>query len=271
MKQVRISAIIIARNEEEDLPDCLKSMSWVDELIVIENGSTDKTLEIAKKYKAIIFHYLKPADEGNFADIRNFAAQKAGGEWLLYIDADERVTTELRKEILSTIGLTVQQSNGSSSGFAAYAIPRKNILLGHEMSYGGWAPDYVLRLIKKDKLVAWEGKLHEQPKIKGNVGKLENRLTHITHTSITEMVAKTNKWSGIEAKLLYDSGHPPMNILRFFSAGFREFWYRAVRKLGFLDGTVGWIEIIYQVYSRLITYAKLWEIQIKSEVRNAKS
>ena len=77
------------------------------------------------------------------------------------------------------------------------------------------------------------------------------------------MIDKTNKWSEIEAKLLYDSGHPPMNVWRFSTAGFREFWYRGVRKLGFLDGTEGVIEVMYQVYSRLITYTKLWEMQLK--------
>lgn len=79
------------------------------------------------------------------------------------------------------------------------------------------------------------------------------------------MVEKTNIWSEIEAKLLYDSGHPKMNIFRFFSAGFREAWYRGVVKLGFLDGTVGIIEIIYQTFSRLITYSKLWELQLKNK------
>jgi hypothetical protein len=83
------------------------------------------------------------------------------------------------------------------------------------------------------------------------------------------MVDKTNKWSEIEAKLLYESGHPEMNIFRFFSAGFREAWYRGVVKLGFLDGTVGMIEIIYQTFSRLITYSKLWELQLKNARRNS--
>ena len=264
MKQIRISAIVIARNEERDLPDCLDSLKWVDEVVVIENGSADKTASVARKLGAKVYSYHVPAHEKGFSSIRNFSAKKAVGTWLLYIDADERVTPELRKEIELTINPSINQLTSSPVGFAAFAIPRKNILLGREMHYGGWSPDYVLRLIRKESLKTWSGKLHEQPEIKGQVGKLENRLIHITHTSITEMVTKTNKWSEIEAKLLYDSGHPPMNIFRFFTAGFREFWYRGVRKLGFLDGTVGWIEIVYQVYSRLITYSKLWEMQLQN-------
>lgn len=255
---IKISAIIVARNEEKDLPDCLESVKWCDEIILINNGSTDDTVKIAKKFDAKVFDYFEEANKGHFAEIRNFAAQKASGDWILYIDADERVTPLLRKEI---------EGQTSLPGFAAYAIPRLNTLLGHEMRHGGWWPDYVLRLINKDKLVAWSGEVHEQPKINGAVGKLVNPLLHFTHKDLTEMVEKTNHWSEIEAELLYKSGHPKMNIIRFSTAAWREFWYRGIRKMGFLDGTVGWIEIMYQVYSRLITYSKLWEKQLNKNVK----
>ncbi|MEK7112099.1 MAG: hypothetical protein AAB875_02115, partial [Patescibacteria group bacterium] len=128
-----------------------------------------------------------------------------------------------------------------------------------------WSPDYVLRLIKKDSLLAWGGELHEQPKIKGEIEKLKNPLTHFSHRTLTEMVDKTNDWSEVEAKLLYNSGHPKMTWWRFLSVGAREFWERGIKKLGFLDGTVGMIEIIYQSFSRMITYAKLWEMQLKAK------
>ena len=251
----KISGIVIAKNEEVDLPDCLESLVWVDELVVVDNDSIDETAKIAKKYKAKIFSYKKEASTGKFSAIRNYAALKSSGDWLLYIDADERVGRKLKEEIQKTI----KERHDNN----AYAIPRKNILLGKEMKYGGWSPDYVLRLIKKSSLDGWEGELHEQPKITGSVGKLTERFTHITHTNLHEMLEKTNKWSEIEARLLYDSKHPRMNIFRFATAGLREFWYRGVRKMGFLDGSVGIIEIIYQTYSRLITYSKLWEMQIK--------
>ncbi len=259
MGKINLSVLIIAKNEAADLPDCLASVAWADEIILVDNGSGDKTTEIAKKSAVKVFKYEKEASKGHFSEIRNFAALKAKGDWILYVDADERVTPLLREEIKKVISL----QPGSSRYFSAYAIPRKNILLGHEMKHGGWRPDYVLRLIKRDALLGFEGKLHEQPKIRGEVGKLNSPLTHITHKNLTEMVEKTNKWSEIEAKLLFDSGHPKMNVFRFASAGFREFWYRGIKNLGFLDGTAGWIEVIYQVYSRLITYAKLWEMQTK--------
>lgn len=231
----KVSAIVLigGQYDKELLKRCLSSLSWCDEIVKIE---TDK-------------------EKGGFSDWRNLGAKRAKGDWLFYVDADEQVTSRLAKIVSEVTRI---------NEFSAYAIPRRNILLGHEMKWGGWKPDYVLRIIKKDKLAGWFGELHEQPKIKGKVKNLSEPLIHISHRSLTGMVEKTNKWSEIEAKLLFESGHPKMNFFRFFSAGFREFWYRGVVKLGFLDGTVGIIEIIYQTFSRLITYSKLWELQIKA-------
>ena len=244
-----ISAIILAKDEEGLIKDCLESVAWAEEIVLVSDGSTPKMLEVAKDFSATVVK--SPA--GSFPDKRNFGAKKASGEWLLYVDIDERVTPLLRKEITPAV---------LNPNYSAYAIPRRNILLGHEMKWGGWWPDYVLWLIKKENLVSWEGELHEQPKIEGNVGKLKNPLTHFSHRSLAEMVAKTNEWSEIEARLLYKSRHPKMVWWRFLSVGIREVWERGIKKLGFLDGTVGVIEIIYQAYSRMITYAKLWEMQI---------
>lgn len=235
-KKIKISAIILVGGNIDQalLKKCKDSVSWVDEIVLVETGKI----------------------EGGFSEWRNWGANKANGEWLLYLDSDEQITNKLKDQIGKVL---------SSDEFFAYAIPRKNILLGKEMKHGGWYPDYVLRLIKKSSLKGWKGQLHEQPEVVGEISKLSEPITHVSHRSLSDMVDKTNKWSEIEAKLLFDSGHPKMNVLRFASAAFREFWYRGVVKLGFLDGTVGIIEIIYQVFSRLITYSKLWELQLKSE------
>jgi len=230
-----ISAIILVGGKYDAglLKKCLDSVSWADEIVKVETDGL----------------------RGSFADWRNVGAKRAKSEWFFYVDADEEVSPALKKMILQVVG---------SNEFAAYAIPRRNIFLGYEMRWGGWWPDFVVRLIKKDKLKGWKGELHEQPEIVGETCHLKEPLIHVSHRDLTEMVEKTNKWSEIEAKLLYDSGHPRMNVFRFFSAGFREVWYRGVVKLGFLDGTVGVIEIIYQTFSKLITYSKLWELQLKN-------
>ena len=133
------------------------------------------------------------------------------------------------------------------------------------VSYCGLWPDFVLRLIKKDKLKGWYGELHEQPKVDGEICHLKEPLVHTKHKSLSEMVEKTNEWSEIEARLMFESHHPPMNVFRFFTAGFREFWKRMIIQAAFLDGTEGVIYGMYQVFSRLISYSKLWEIQLRNK------
>lgn len=239
-KKMRVSAIVLVGGNYDKnlLRKCLDSISWCDEIIKLETKNI----------------------RGGFAEWRNEGAKKAGGDWLLYVDTDEEVTSKLKEKILQVT---------DSDDFSGYAIPRRNIFLGHEMHWGGWWPDYVLRLIKKDKLKGWYGELHEQPRIDGEIYHLNEPFIHRSHRSLTEMVDKTNEWSEVEAKLLYNANHPKMNFVRFASAAFREFWYRGVMNLGFLDGKVGVIETMYQIYSRLITYAKLWELQIRNAGSNS--
>lgn len=236
---LKISGIVLIGGEYDKnlFEKCLDSISWVDEIIKVDTTGL----------------------KGSFADWRNEGAKRANGDWLLYIDTDEIVTSELRKIILNSI---------NSDEFSAYAIPRRNFVFGKEMKHCGLWPDYVLRLIKKDKLEVWYGELHEQPKIKGKVAHLKEPLIHRKQDSLAAMVDKTNKWSEIEAKLMFEAHHPPMNVFRFITSGFREFWLRMIMQTAFLDGSEGVIYGMYQVFSRLISYSKLWEMQIKHESSN---
>lgn len=246
-----LSAIIIAKDEEMMIEECLRSLSFADEIVLIDSGSTDNTVKIAKKHKARVVNFKQG---NNFSEWRNKGLSEAKGDWILYIDADERVSEELSKEILEVI------SDQSETG--AYAIPRKNNILGKNLIHGGWYPDYVKRLFKKGSISGWHGDLHEEPKYTGQIGHLKCDLIHIKHETFSEMIDKTNKWSGIEAKLMFEANHPPMNIVRFMTAMWREFWYRMIVKRAFLDGKVGIVFAIYQVFSRFVSYAKLWEMQL---------
>ena len=246
--KIKISAVILAKNEEKKITDCLESVNWVDEIILVDGGSTDATCSVAKKFKAQIFEFIK----NSFAERRNFGTKKARGEWVLHIDADERMTDGLREEILEEI---------SSNSFSHYAIPRSNFVFGKKMKHCGLWPDYVVRLFKKKDFVTWQGDLHETPVIKGKLGYMNNYFIHIKHDNLFDIVEKTNKWSLIEAKLMFDACHPPMNLLRFASSIFREFYLRMIKQLAFLDGVEGVIYGIYQVWSRFLSYAKLWEMQ----------
>jgi len=261
VKKPKLSIIIITKDEEKMIGDCLESIKWADEIVLVDSGSTDKTVEIAKKYGAKITTFLSKTP--NYAEWRNKGLQETKGDWVFYLDADERVTPHLKEEIKSSI-INHQPS------IIAYAIPRCNFYLGRKMHYGGAWPDYVKRLFKKDKLKGWEGRLHEEPTFsggEGELGHLKEPMIHLTHRDLSSMVEKTRKWSKIEAELLYRAGHPPVTWWRILRIMLTEFWQRGVKLQGWRDGTVGWIEIIFQMFSRFITYARLWEMQnqIKSE------
>jgi len=254
-KNVKISVIILTKNEEPVIRKCLESVKWADEIVVVDHNSTDQTLDIVKKFG--VKKIIEAPINSNFSDRRNLGAKHATDEWLLYVDADERVTPELKTEIQSLI-----TNHKSPITNGAYAIPRKNIRLTKILYHGGWWPDYVLRLMRKDKLKGWEGELHEQPVIEGEVGKLKEALVHFSHRgSFEHKLQNTINWSEIEAQKLFEAGHPPMTFLRFLSAMWREFYKRMIRFQAWRDGTEGVIEGFYQVFSVFITYARLWELQ----------
>lgn len=248
--KVDLTAVIIARNEENKIADAVESVSWADEVIVVDSGSVDKTPDIAKMLGAAV---IKTSGK-NYSDWRNDGLKNAQGRWILYIDADERVTPLLRKEILETLGKELSQST-------AFAIPRRNFIFGKEMKYGGLWPDYQKRLFRKENISGWSGELHEEPEIKGPIGHLKEPLIHLKHDNIEDMVVKTNRWSETEAKLLYRGGHPKMSWWRFLRIMTTEFYLRFLTQRGFLDGTEGVIYSLYQVWSKFVTYSKLWEMQ----------
>lgn len=250
---MNLTAIVPAKNEAKFLPGCLESLQFADQIIVIDDNSSDNTVEIAQQAGATVITH----QWSGFSDQKNTAAARATGEWLLFIDADERVSKSLKKEI--------QHLN--PEGVTLYRIPRKNIILGKALQHGGWYPDYQERLVKKAAFIGWEGRLHEHVKLRQRqVKKLKNPIIHLTHRSVTWMLKKTTRYAQIEAALRYEAGHPPVSLKHFISAMGREFWYRAVKKQGFKDGLRGWIEILYQTFNAFIIYFFLWEMQNKSDI-----
>jgi len=255
----KLSAVIIAKNAQNKITDCIRSLNFADEIVVIDSGSDDNTIEIAKKLKCRVF----TKNDGSYSDWRNSGKDKALGDYLLYVDTDEVVDRKLSEEIKKRL-------SDWPKDLACYAIPRKNIIFGKWLKHGGWYPDYVIRLLKKERLIRWENDLHEQPVYNGKLGYFKNPLIHYKEKNLDEMIYKTNIWSAVEAKLMYEARHPKMNIIRFSSAILREFWFRFIKNLAFLDGGEGIIMGIYQIYSRFISYAKLWEMQIGAEDQKSK-
>lgn len=254
----KLSVVIITLNEEKLIGDCLQSAAFADELILLDGNSTDKTIEIAKDYQTKVIS--QAVKEKDWAAWHNQGKEVAQGEWLFYLDADERITPELEKEIKDII-------KDGPGEFSAFAIPRLNVLLGKEMFFGGWYPDYQIRLFKKDKLDKWIGKLHERPVFEGQLGYLKKPIKHLTHHDLSSMVEKTNYWTLIEAKLLYKANHPPMAAWRFFRVMGTEFFNRFVKKQAWRDGVVGWIEGLFQVFNKFLIYARLWELQKEERIK----
>jgi len=242
----KITGIIIAKNEEEMIADCIDSLAFCDEILVIDNNSTDRTVEIAKHLKATVIE--SKAD--NFADRRNLGLAKAKNEWVLYIDADERVDTELQEEILAVVK--------SKRIISVYRVSRKNFYFG---TFEWPIVEKLERFFRKSALKEWKGDLHESPVYEGEVSDLPGYLNHYTHRDLESMVEKTNHWSEMEAKLRFDAHHPPMAQWRFFSVMFRTFFRYFIKDKGYKAGVAGLVESIYQVFSMFITYAKLWELQ----------
>lgn len=249
-----LSVIVLSKNVDKEIVPALKSAHFANEIIMVDTGSTDKTIEVSKPFVTKI---VKTSSTQNFARWRNEGAKAATGEWLLYLDSDERIPKKLAKEILATINEPLHD---------AYTISRFEVFLGNHLKH--WPDSRVLRLIKKTSLIRWEGKLHEQPKIKGTIGDdLRHQMIHLSHKNINEKVMNTLNWSRLEAGMLLKANHPPIKGWRLFRIIFTEFFQRFFKQGLWKDGTEGAIESIYQSFSRFLTYVQLWQLQKKPSLK----
>jgi len=248
----KISAVIIAKNEENMIEDAIESVSFCDEIIVIDNNSKDDTSSVSEKLGAKVYE----TDANDFSELRNLGLKKAESDWILYLDADERVDETLSKEIKKAVG---------SYEYSSYFLKRKNYYLGkNEWPY----VEKILRLFKKDDLESWIGEIHESPTVKGKSGTLDGFILHFTHRDLESMVSKTASWSTAEAYIRFKSQHPPMSWWRFPRVMLTAFIKSYILQGGYKAKTAGLIESIYQAFSIFITYAKLWEMQNKIKNKN---
>jgi glycosyltransferase involved in cell wall biosynthesis len=252
---MKLSIIVLAGNEAELIKECLESASFADEIVLVLANSTDTTQNIATSLK-LPLKIVKTTDEyhKNFSKWRNLGYKAATGDWILYLDADERITPSLRDEITKTIIMP--------KTFSYYVIPRANHYLGKRVRFGGSYPDYVKRLYFRKDFSGYQGYLHEEPIITGNLGYLTNDLLHFTHRNLTSMLQKTIIWTDMEAQALFDSHHPPVYWWRFPRMMFTKIWERLIKQQMWRDGTVGWISVIFETFDTFIIYARLWEKQV---------
>ena len=266
-----LTVIIIAKNEEKMIRACLESVKWADEIVVADNGSTDKTLEVLSKFQMTNpkfqtnskFKILKFNGQ-DFAELRNKAMEKVTGDWVLYVDADERVLEPLREEILKQAAPERSEPRlwrVQNDVYSAYAISRRNIIFGQEVSYGPYKKDWVIRLFKRADFEKWTGKVHETPHFKGKLGYTKNSLLHLTHRGIDQIVLKSLEWSKIDAKLRLNANHPKMSGWRFLRIFITEIFNQGILRKGFFNGTVGRMDSLLQAFSLYMTYVRLWELQ----------
>ena len=244
-----LTTIIITKNEEKNIEECIKSVKFSNQIIVVDDESADNTVEIAKKNGAEVIS----GKFTSFSKQREAGMKEAKSDWILYLDADERVTEELRREIEKVI---TQKESAD-----IYKIKRRNFYFGnHEWYFYA----KLERLFKKDALKGWSGEIHESPVYVGSVRELKGFIDHFTHQDLGSMLDKTIEWSETEAKIRFNAKHPTMTWWRFPRVMIGSFFTYYIKQKGFKAGTAGLVESIFQTYSTFITYAKLWEMQKKS-------
>ncbi|NWF90057.1 MAG: glycosyltransferase family 2 protein [Ignavibacteriaceae bacterium] len=250
-----ISAIVIAKNEEANVVACLESISWVDEIIFVDAESTDKTLELAKPFTSKIFVNKW---EG-FAKQKEFALGKTTNEWVLSIDCDERVTPLLKEEILN---LVPDETDG-------YYLWRENYLLKRHIKSCGWDNDFQLRLVRKSKAKLTNRLVHEGLSVDGKTKRLNHRLIHYTFTSIEKTMTKINHYTTLRAEELFNNNKNTnaWGIVAHGTAGFFKFF---VLQGGFRDGVYGLVISLFHAITTLLSYMKLWELQVKNKTKNNK-
>ena len=244
----KISVIVITKDEEKNISDCLSSVQWADEIIVVDSESMDKTIELAKKFTDKIF--IKKWE--GYVLQKRYAMSLAKNDWVLSIDADERITPELQEEI----------QNLSPDHFAGFKIRRKNFLMNKEITSCGWEKDYQLKLFKKDKADLNDRLVHEKFIVDGKVGTLNNAMLHYTFSSFTDYLNKINYYTSLKAQELFKT-RKKIGGWTIFSHTVSSFFAFFFLRKGFKDGVYGLIISLLHSVSTMMNYLKLWELQNK--------
>lgn len=248
---MKLSVVLAVYNEEANLGDCLEAVKNLTcEIVIVDGGSKDKTLEIAKKYKAKI---IKTNNPPIFHVNKNIAIKNAKSDWVLQLDADEIVSKELKEEIKDIL-----KTNPDKNG---YWIPRKNLFLGSFLKKGGQYPDYTLRLYRRGKGRLPGNDVHEQAIVQGKVGFLKNDLLHLRDKNFSIYINRFNRYTDLLATQLKQSGIK-INFFSFLSYVFINpvFWFikSYIRHRGYVDGFPGFIFALFSSLRFPVTYMKLW-------------
>lgn len=243
-----VSVVVITKNEEANIKECLESVRWADEIIVVDDNSTDRTVEFAQGYTDRIFQ-KKMDIEGRH---RNWAYAQARNSWVLSLDADERVSSQLQEEIARTIN--------SSGEFKGFAIPRKNYIGNYWVKYGGWYPSAQLKLFRKEDFRWEEAEVHPRAFLNGPFGKLKGDIIHYSYWGFEDFLNKINKQTTLEAtKWIKDKRQ--MGLGRALWRTFDRFMRTFLRKKAYKDGFKGFMVSIFAGLYQILSYAKYQELK----------
>jgi glycosyltransferase involved in cell wall biosynthesis len=243
---VTISAIIITKNEEANIRECLASLAWVDEIVVVDSGSDDRTVEICREFSDRVYLHDWPG----FGPQKNRALDYATSDWVFSIDADERVSPELRAEILAVI---------RQDGVGAYEIPRLSWYCGRFIRHSGWRPDHVLRLFRRGQGRFTDDLVHERVLVTGPVGRLTNDLIHYSFRDLEQVLNVVNRYSTLGAEQKFAAGQRA-GLTKAIGHGLAEFISTYLFKGGFLDGRQGLMLAISNGEGTYYKYLKLMQL-----------
>jgi glycosyltransferase involved in cell wall biosynthesis len=241
-----LTAIIPCFNEEAVIQPCLASVKFVDEILVVDSFSTDRTVEIAKKYATRVLQH----EYENSAAQKNWVIPQAKHEWVLVVDSDERVSADLATEIQNIL---------KEPRFDGYWIRRRNFFLGREIRHGTWKTDKVLRLFRRDKARYQSKHVHAEIELQGKAGWCEGRLDHYSYRNLDDFLRKAGRYSTWGAMNARDQGKSASGF-RIFGQSMAHFLKSYILKQGFRDGTPGLIIAFIESFHSFLKYAKLWEM-----------
>ena len=254
MKQT-ITALIIAKNEEKNIKECLEHIKWCDEILVVDDMSTDNTAGICESFGAKV---IKHKSNGNYNGQCEIGLANATGDWILNLDVDERVTPDLKKDILDILA--------SDSEYSAYSVGRKNHFLGKCMQYGGWHERQV-KFFKRDKGAYIGENVHGILKVNGEIGTLGSDINHYPFTSISQFINRQINYAIVEAKVMYqEKGKLDIEEIKYHltTRPLKLFFKLYIKKQGFRDGMHGFIFSILNAWRHYIIWAIYWEKYYKN-------
>jgi len=243
-----LSVILITKDEEAVIEGCLDSLSWADEIVVVDSGSTDRTRELCEKNSKVRFFY---APWEGFGKQKNRALDKANGEWIFSIDADERVTKELADEIMSVV------AHPDCDG---YTVRRKNFYRGQWIRHSGWWPDRILRLFRKDSGRFSDRLVHESVELSGRARDLDGCIEHHSFEKASDFIMKTDSYSTLGARMMLEKGKSSSGLNALFRSGL-TFFKVLILKRGILDGRAGIVIAVSNAMGVFYRHIKCLELQ----------